>query len=782
MSRRDSDFERLAQRMHEAERRADEERRRADEERRGRRQAERRADEAERRTRKSTLTEYLELCHTHLFETISLQPEKSLSTQGDITSPVSKTRPDYLQPWLEFLEVQKDILERLQTAYPYEDAPKVFEDRAFMEGLGDRVRSRLLASEEDLKMVQRETVETPVSNIINHLILMDCVRAQFDLPDGIVFDNHPNAISDNNQEVIQRRLPSTPQRSTPAGSRQYSDQICVYTVVEGGRTHRRLAFVIEHKPPHKLTLANLRLGLRSMNLKEDVIDRASVPTSKDNVAHFQYHSDRLVATVVTQAFSYMISGGTQYGYITTGEAFVFLQISPENPGTVYYHLAEPRADVDAQIQQFPANREFHHRTAVSQVLAFTLLALQTARTPQRWHRAALNALGKWEVDYGEVLRSIPTTIRKSPPASNYRPRTYRLVDRSPIQFRRRRAGPVSCNTTDYHGPGDGHDSPDSSDHEHQEAGPLDTLSRPSGRANRRGGSQARGGSQSGSHRQTGSSRQFCTQRCLRGLESGGLLDVDCPNANLHDQEGGPTIYRHRIDRRTLLALLRKQLHETMDEDCQPLGLQGARGALFKVTLASHGYTIVAKGTVQAFVEDLQHEADVYRRLQPLQGRCVPVCLGGVDLLIPYYYDVGVEIMHMMFLSWAGGCLDNITVSEDTERQGLVKKAMRSIKAIHRFGVLHKDVRSANLLWSRETSQIMLIDFERSEIQEGPPTPLSPINLNVQRKQNLEGRGGSEQKGRATGTSLIAEGQIGQDEVYQAQSIMLRLLSQQIDGK
>ena len=100
---------------------------------------------------------------------------------------------------------------------------------------------------------------------------------------------------------------------------------------------------------------------------------------------------------------------------------------------------------------------------------------------------------------------------------------------------------------------------------------------------------------------------------MRGLERGGLLlDLDCPNAYLHDQEGGPAIHRHRIDRDTFLPLLRKQLHETMDKVCQPLGIQGARGALFKVTLASHGYTIVAKGTVRAFVKDLQHEADVYR--------------------------------------------------------------------------------------------------------------------------------------------------------------------------
>ena len=96
-------------------------------------------------------------------------------------------------------------------------------------------------------------------------------------------------------------------------------------------------------------------------------------------------------------------------------------------------------------------------------------------------------------------------------------------------------------------------------------------------------------------------------------------------------------------------------------------------------------------------------------------------------MIPYYYDVGIEIVHMMFLSWVGDGMDDIPISDDTERQELVQKTMRSIQAINQLGVVHKDIRAANLLWNQETSQVMLIDFERSEIQESPPTPLSPIN-------------------------------------------------------
>lgn len=49
-------------------------------------------------------------------------------------------------------------------------------------------------------------------------------------------------------------------------------------------------------------------------------------------------------------------------------------------------------------------------------------------------------------------------------------------------------------------------------------------------------------------------------------------------------------------------LLGEQLRRSRGDACQPLGIQGAQGALFKVTLTSHGYTVVGKGAVLAFVE------------------------------------------------------------------------------------------------------------------------------------------------------------------------------------
>jgi hypothetical protein len=79
--------------------------------------------------------------------------------------------------------------------------------------------------------------------------------------------------------------------------------------------------------------------------------------------------------------------------------------------------------------------------------------------------------------------------------------------------------------------------------------------------------------------------------------------------------------RHVISPPTFLRLMRSQLARDRDSNCEPLYIQGARGALFKLTLASHGYTGAAKGTILDFIPDLQHEATVLQTT-PLHSRHV----------------------------------------------------------------------------------------------------------------------------------------------------------------
>ena len=89
-------------------------------------------------------------------------------------------------------------------------------------------------------------------------------------------------------------------------------------------------------------------------------------------------------------------------------------------------------------------------------------------------------------------------------------------------------------------------------------------------------------------------RQYCTQACLLGLVRNHPLDDTCPNVNAHRAHGAGN--KHTLGRKSLAKLLLRQLAEDPDNGYEPLGKQGARGALFRLSLEWYGYTLVAKGT------------------------------------------------------------------------------------------------------------------------------------------------------------------------------------------
>ena len=218
---------------------------------------------------------------------------------------------------------------------------------------------------------------------------------------------------------------------------------------------------------------------------------------------------------------------------------------------------------------------------------------------------------------------------------------------------------------------------------------------------------------SGGKSEKAPSRQYCTQRCLRGLLTKDALDNDCPNVEEHrGKVRGQD--RHVISPPTFLRLMRSQLARDRDSNCEPLYIQGARGALFKLTLASHGYTVAAKGTILDFIPDLQHEATVYKRLRSIQGMYVPVCLGAIDLVLPYYHN-GSKIVHMLFLSWGG-----IRIDRHIDRNNMgdvLDRASRALQAIHQLEVLHHDAMPRNLPWNTEDERVMVVDFERAKVVE-----------------------------------------------------------------
>src|SRR5439155_1718516 len=143
---------------------------------------------------------------------------------------------------------------------------------------------------------------------------------------------------------------------------------------------------------------------------------------------------RLIAAVITQAFSYMVKIGVEYGCVCTGEAFVFLRV-PDDPRTAYYFLSVPKGDVGGTTGWAPdsdgANRL--HLTAVGQMLAFTLQALKAPPRGQQWRTEAAAQLNSWEVVYDDLLDTIPLA---DAPSSEYQPPRYsEYLRMSPVRLR-----------------------------------------------------------------------------------------------------------------------------------------------------------------------------------------------------------------------------------------------------------------------------------------------------------------------------------------------------------
>ncbi|CCE29188.1 uncharacterized protein CPUR_02880 [Claviceps purpurea 20.1] len=222
---------------------------------------------------------------------------------------------------------------------------------------------------------------------------------------------------------------------------------------------------------------------------------------------------------------------------------------------------------------------------------------------------------------------------------------------------------------------------------------------------------------------------YCSQKCLLGLVQGGPLDLECPNVGHHcrsdaSEAGAGLPKRHPVDHTEWLRLLQDQFKQSLDEGITYQSIVGARGALFKVTLLAYGYTFVSKGTVAGHIKHLEHEMRVYERLKPIQGRYVPVFLGTMDLRTvdkDYWIYFETYVVHMMFMSWGGflldeGKMDGLDVLDDV---AWVDEGIQAIDAVHEAGVLHRDVRWANILYNPHTNGIMLIDFERAELFNEP---------------------------------------------------------------
>ncbi|KAK3305098.1 uncharacterized protein B0T15DRAFT_567163 [Chaetomium strumarium] len=239
-----------------------------------------------------------------------------------------------------------------------------------------------------------------------------------------------------------------------------------------------------------------------------------------------------------------------------------------------------------------------------------------------WYDAAAG-LDTWAVEYDDMLSRIPPSVRKDKcRVSLYKPQRWQGFTRSPI--RPVRIAPRSTPNADR----------------------LNRLGRKAttsgtGSGNRRGQRGRGGGRQGGAMQQRIQDQPYCTHKCLLGVLA---------------KDRGP------------------------DADSTLMYLSGSVGSLFKLRLSAYGYTLVAKGVETGHLDRLSYEKDVYNQLQHIQGNYVPVCLGLIHLVLPYYYDGGV-FEHFL-----------LTTAIDL--------ATKAYSELHQLQVLHVDVELRNLLYDR----------------------------------------------------------------------------------
>jgi hypothetical protein len=679
---------------------AEEERKKAEERQR---QAEERERQERERNRPTTLEEFIGHCHDLLWRPLRVEVP-SRSTTGTIPPPTGKYCPIRLRPWTDCAarqrEVYASVCRYLQPTE--EDAQQLFAPLVELEGLGRRFALRPISSEQDLESYERFAVEDHVRDIISELCKIPAAREEFGLGDGVWFDNHANALDEVGLSGSDTR-PSRP------------DQFCIHRVDGQSNT---LLTTVEYKPPHKLSVQTIREGLRPMDFWQEIVKPDTIPT--DGPERQRYNAARLAGSVAVQQFHGMIQYGVGCSSITNGLIDVQLWVPFDDPTTLYYDVGDPDIKRHADFRNVRGPR-----TRVERALCSCLMSFRTPLRDQAWRNAAKARLPIWHTSFDSERSRIPAAELPQDANVDYTSSEYTSPEQStseylpssspagsPVTKGRRvtaRAASGCAPASDQHPQEDSSDS---------EVNPAASAGR------KRGFSQVTS-SPSSQHsaprtdsqrNQSGQSRphvaEYCTQKCLLGLQQGGTLDPDCPNTKLHTLGGSDV--RHPISVEDLVKKLKTQLDQDLDHNCTPIGPCGSYGAPFKISCATFGYTIVAKGTTSKLWKEVSREAEVYRVLQRAQGSAVPVFLGAINLAQIYFLHGAGEIRHMLLMGWGGERVGHTTLNDTIQRA-----ISRSVKEIRSLGVFHQDLRPDNVLWNAELKRALIIDFHRCTLNHRP---------------------------------------------------------------
>ncbi|KAI2895994.1 hypothetical protein CBS63078_8333 [Aspergillus niger] len=370
-----------------------------------RKQAEQERDQGREQTQQTTFAELIRYCHIYFSQPLRAE-SPSRSTTGKIPAPTGKRCPLQLLHWPNCAAEQQKVYRSVcaYLAAPGQPAARLFSPRLALEDLGQRFSKRAISSEQDLESYEQFGVEDYIHDIITELCKIPAAREEFCLGDGIQFDNHANALDAVDTDQSQTDKPSSSRRSRP-------DQYCIHRVDGNGST---IIMTVEYKPPHKLSVENLRAGLRLMQFWDEVVRPDFVPT--EGPEKLRYNAAWLTGSAVVQEYHVMLQEGLEYSYLTNGFTLVLLWVPYDNPGTLYYHLCEPNMEVNPDDELSFLQQPL---TAVSRILCLCLMSFRSQYRDQEWRNAS-KKLPEWKTSFNHTHSQIPgLELQQNPPDSEY---------------------------------------------------------------------------------------------------------------------------------------------------------------------------------------------------------------------------------------------------------------------------------------------------------------------------------------------------------------------------
>ncbi|CAP93412.1 Pc16g07420 [Penicillium rubens Wisconsin 54-1255] len=524
--------------------------------------------------------------------------------------------PLSLHPWLEFPQHQEAMWKKICQA-PELVTPWVFPSQTPMQYTAHHLQWYTVHSEDTLKQFAHRTLDDFLAMIIDFMGREDRLRYGFSVRGRLKID-HP------------------------------SD--CCVSVTKFG--FQEPAYAVLYIPGYCLTVPELVAGLRTTSPTE-ALDKE--PNT------FEEHAANMVIRVIARLYSRMICSGRRYGYIYTGEALVFLHITPEDSSAVEHYLCIPARDVISH--GYDTRSHWVRLTALGQVLGFTLQSLAASPPSQEWHDAVYQAYRPLKDDHSVYMPQAPDEIRFRPPVEFIYENSFWPG------FWQKNVGDVIVPVFD--------ESPTS-----ESSGRLSDVYKP-----------------------------YCTQACLRGTFEKDILDENCPNVAEHGAE------RHQISAEDICERMSEQLRKNRYTGFQQLHIIGRTCYLLKVTLLSHGYTMLIKATGASKSHRIHAELRNYQNLMPLQGSQIPVCLGMFSPKIPYWYH-GVDMRYMLLLSWSGIRTDQDAVVEVC--QYLEQETQKLEGTLQEHGVVQKDTSFRNVLWNPTSQSFVMIDLEDLKWLNGTP--------------------------------------------------------------